>query len=793
MRSYDLAGWTGPTPIDPAPPLFGGPSTGPSVGSALPRASGEANIRWLQTTLNRVANAGLSVDGIAGQATRAAVRAFQSANGLTADGVAGPLTMAALRAALERGGGLDSGATPVCTGLPERQIIDGFAFGQARIEPHMQPRIDGIAACLLASLDTATPIDGLSVIGHTDPVGDDLANLGLGQRRAEAIVEAIDASLRRQGSTRRFSFVFTPSSRGEIEQVPGDPARNRRVEVVAPFAFPPAPIPDRRRQPPPDRRHPPFRSELEPPRWGPILARAIGPRAIMRTGNAVRHLIDAENPAAPALAGYNAMIEAIRSARGGSAFIYLLGWICVDDFDMITCDPASKLSVLLADAASRGVQVRGVFWEASRLLAANRRKTQASADHINALAGGAAIIDGETLSLGAHHQKLLVVSSGEALVGFTGGLDVNPDRILPTTIVCTMPVAAPRRADAGEADHATDDLGHRYGEFDESMSGGGGEPLHDVHCRVEGPAAFDLLGTFITRWDHHPDSRAIEARMPLRGRATSVPAPFAAPVPATRSSTGDTCSVVVGRTFNPRRGSGMPRERDIKSMLLAAIGNARRFIYMEDQYLLNLDAARALRAALPNIQHLTIVIAATDINSDTPCIWTYRREFVTALTRGLPPGDASKVRIFQLVTPPVPTIAPPCSTRRRVFSPTFGRHTYVHAKCWVFDDELAVIGSANCNKRGWEHDTEIDAFVFDDRIPVAATTRTFAQQMRMDLWAEHLTLPVARLVDGIASAAHWLRPPVTAHILPYCPDDDDDIATFKCGALKDTVVDPPAP
>ncbi|MBB1492713.1 hypothetical protein H5395_14465 [Paracoccus sp. MC1854] len=235
----------------------------------------------------------------------------------------------------------------------------------------------------------------------------------------------------------------------------------------------------------------------------------------------------------------------------------------------------------------------------------------------------------------------------------------------------------------------------------------------------------------------------------------------------------------------------MPRERDIRAMLLAGIANARRFIYMEDQYLLNLEATRALRAALPRIAHLTIVIAASDVNGDTPCIWTYRREFVTVLTRGLTPDLAAKVRIFQLVTPPVPPVAPPCSTKRKVFRPTFGRHTYVHAKAWVFDDELAVIGSANCNRRGWEHDSELNAFVFDDRVPVTAATRSFAQQTRMSLWSEHLTLPEARLADGVAIASAWLRPPTTARVLPYCPGDDTDIAEFKCPLIKDSIVDPP--
>ena len=772
---YSRIGWPGESDsADWAAPLAGWDTE---------TGGGDANVRWLQSALNQLIGAGLSVDGVAGNATRNAVRTFQGRNGLTQDGVAGPLTVAAIRAALNAGA--IPAAPPVCTGLPVRQTLDRFAFGQHRIEAHHQPQIDAIAACLLASLGTPTPIDGLALVGHTDTVGDDGANTGLGQRRAEAVMQAIDASLRRQGAGRHFSFVFTPTTRGESEPIPGDPALSRRVDVIAPFAFPPPPRPRPRPQP--------FRSPLDPPRWGPLLARVISPRATIRTGNAVRHLVDAENPGAPMLAGYDAMVEAIRSVRGGNAFIYLLGWICVDDFDMITCDPDSKLQKLLERAARDGVQVRAMFWEAAIHMRTQRRQTQASADHINALPGGAAIVDGETLSLGSHHQKLLVVGDGERLVGFCGGLDVNPDRILPSTIVCPTP--RPTRLAQRARESFEVNFDGRDNESDiESMSGGGGNPLHDVHCRVEGPASIDLLGTFITRWDHHPASRAIEARAPLRGRGLTTPTALSAPLPPQRSSTGDTCSVAIGRTFNPRRGSGMPRERDIRAMLLAGIRNARRFIYMEEQYLLNLEAARALRAAMPNIQHLTIVIAATDVNSDTPCIWTLRREFVEALSRGLPPDQAAKVRIFQLVTPPIPAVPPPCrSSSSGRFMPTFGRHTYVHAKCWVFDDELAVIGSANCNRRGWEHDTEIDAFIFDDRVPATATTRTFAQQMRMDLWSEHLSLPPSRFVDGVASASLWLRPGTTARVMRYCPDEGSDTFPPQCGILRDTLVDPAAP
>jgi outer membrane protein OmpA-like peptidoglycan-associated protein/subtilisin family serine protease len=66
-------------------------------------ATPDANVRWLQQTLNRAINAGLVVDGLRGPATNAAVRRYQQARGLTVDGIVGPQTLQALRS--EYGGG----------------------------------------------------------------------------------------------------------------------------------------------------------------------------------------------------------------------------------------------------------------------------------------------------------------------------------------------------------------------------------------------------------------------------------------------------------------------------------------------------------------------------------------------------------------------------------------------------------------------------------------------------------------------------------------------------------------
>lgn len=55
--------------------------------------------RWLQSCLKQTVDPALVVDGDLGPRSRAAVKAFQKQHGLTVDGVAGPATIAALEAA----------------------------------------------------------------------------------------------------------------------------------------------------------------------------------------------------------------------------------------------------------------------------------------------------------------------------------------------------------------------------------------------------------------------------------------------------------------------------------------------------------------------------------------------------------------------------------------------------------------------------------------------------------------------------------------------------------------------
>src|SRR5690606_35204804 len=237
------------------------------------------------------------------------------------------------------------------------------------------------------------------------------------------------------------------------------------------------------------------------------------------------------------------------------------------------------------------------------------------------------------------------------------------------------------------------------------------------------------------------------------------------PIPSSGSGQGTSgnCAVRITRTFNPVPpiAPGSVQERSIRSTLISAIKNARRFIYMEEQYLINMEAAALLNAALPHLEHVTIVIPHSGITK-MPRVWEGRRKFVERLKRG-PHGH--KARVFFLATPP-----------NNTGSPVFGSHTYVHAKIWVFDDELAVIGSANCNQRGWTNDSEVNAVIFEDKNPSGLT---FAQRLRMQLWSEHLAVPASSLTDGVAAGSRWARiasvgPDSRARVRPYNPTAGSD-------------------
>jgi phosphatidylserine/phosphatidylglycerophosphate/cardiolipin synthase-like enzyme len=453
------------------------------------------------------------------------------------------------------------------------------------------------------------------------------------------------------------------------------------------------------------------------------------------TGNEVKYFVDAP-------ATFDEMTDAMDTATGQDNgkfsgkdhFIYLLNWWADDSFELRNDVPSagspgqcnSCLLLKLRQASARGVTVRAMFWD-QQMSSQNDKEV----NDINGLPTGAAVLDGRgneavptgvpliPIRFGSQHQKILCVFGEAGLIAFCGGVDFNTDRV---------------------------------------VAGGSGSPLHDVHCRVRGPAAADLLQIFVQRWNDHPQGQQ-HNRPPAMGGKGPLVTLNALPDPAGPQT------VQIGRTFGDIGGSGIKPygfaakgERTAREVILAGIRNAKRFLYTEDQYFIGnpqLQAALMTTLAKPTFQHFTVVLTHFKI-SDLPLVHEKRRNFLQPLMNAAP----GKVRVFFLRG----------TGSQSTFDAGQEPHTYVHAKIWIADDEFASIGSVNSNNRSWSHDSEVTAGIYDVGND-AVLTYHMAHKLRIELWQEHLNMGgatgAAELSDGVAAAAQWLAPPAGARIKPY--------------------------
>lgn len=478
------------------------------------------------------------------------------------------------------------------------------------------------------------------------------------------------------------------------------------LPISDPFSdAPPTALTERTANAPPNQlatfRFPGDRQQHDANRWF-----AGGPQTPpVRTGNEVMYLIDGAKT-------FVEMARVIRSATDPSThFIYILGWTMFLDFPFAA--DGTTLGQLLQSASDRGIQIRVILWAPVPLPVVMPQfgQNESVVARIEALKQGQALLDIRTLGFGSHHQKVMVASGSDGLVSFCGGIDVNPDRVFP------------------------------LGVNGAAQDGG---PMHDVHCRIRGPAAFDVLQTFIQRWSDFVRAYSVREKAPLLGKNVTLdkqPKPGRLQVQVGRTFGNATAHNIIGapNATDLQRSPyefAKQGERTLRAMFLRAIEAARRFIYIEDQYLVNPETSAALVKALPNISHLTILIPHSDI-TDLPRVHELRKNFVAPLRK----AGGDKVRVFV----------------RFPFGPNVP-HSYVHAKTWVFDDQFAIIGSANNNRRSWTTDSEIGVGVYDESTNSRASY-TFAHRLRISLWAEHLNMNTqdghGQLADGVASAANW--------------------------------------
>jgi phosphatidylserine/phosphatidylglycerophosphate/cardiolipin synthase-like enzyme len=409
--------------------------------------------------------------------------------------------------------------------------------------------------------------------------------------------------------------------------------------------------------------------------------------AAWSTGNLVRPLVHGA-------VYFSELLAAIRRMGTGDQLM-LTDWR--GDPDELLEGPGTEVGSVLAEAARRGVVVRALVWRShmDRMRyheGVNRR----FGEQIHA-AGGECLLDQRVRAGGSHHQKLVVLrhpGRPEDDVAFIGGIDLCHGR-------------KDDRTHAGDLQPCP--IGAVYGSQ---------PPWHDVQVAIHGPAVADVETAFRERWDD-PAPLTRNPYRRWRDRALRPHGPRSCPSRLPDPPACGTDAVQILRTYPYRRGGyafAPTGERSIARAYRKALAQARRLIYLEDQYIWSPHVVCVFADALaanPDLRMIAVVPQFPD--RDSPA---YNAPQLLARGRSLEQlarAGGERVAVYGIENPA-------------------GIPVYVHAKVCVVDDEWTSIGSDNVNMRSWTHDSELSCAVVDQ----SPTGDCFALRLRLALAGEHL-------------------------------------------------------
>ena len=388
---------------------------------------------------------------------------------------------------------------------------------------------------------------------------------------------------------------------------------------------------------------------------------------------------------------FGALLEAV-SRMGPGDLLLFVDWRGDPD-ERLTGTGGSEVGTLLADAARRGVDVRGLVWRSHwDRLSFSAGENRHLGEDVNA-AGGECVLDMRVRTGGSHHQKFVVLRHPDRPhldVAFVGGIDLCHSR----------------RDDASHAgDPQRQSMATVYGPR---------PPWHDIQLAIRGPAVGDVETVFRERWE---DPQAL-SRSPARwvGDTLRHDRPLRRPLPL-QLPDPQPCGphpVQLLRTYGRRLGGYpfAPRgERSVARGYAKALGRARRLVYIEDQYLWSAEVCSLLGGALRRSPELRVVaVLPHQPDQDGPV--------------SRPPNLVSRARLVKELN----AAGPGRLAVYGVENP-HGTPVYVHAKVCVIDDEWASVGSDNFNRRSWTHDSELSA---------AVAHPGYARALRQQLAREHL-------------------------------------------------------
>ncbi|KAL7150893.1 hypothetical protein ABFS83_05G144800 [Erythranthe nasuta] len=484
------------------------------------------------------------------------------------------------------------------------------------------------------------------------------------------------------------------------------------------------------------------------------------------------------------------MFDAIKDAKH---LIYITGWSIYTNITLIR-DPTrpkpdgeTTLGELLKKKANEGVNVLVLVWDdrtsvkelkRDGLMATHDQETRDYFQNTNVRCvlcprnpdNGHSILQGiEVSSMFTHHQKTVVVDSGGSqgggekrrIVSFLGGIDLCDGRYDTRNHSVFRTLNTVHNEDFHQPN------------FPESSikKGGPREPWHDIHCRLEGPAAWDVLYNFEQRWRKQVGNQYIYS---INELDKFIAQPTEVNIPSSLEDK-EMWSVQIFRSIDGGAAFGFPDkpekaaelglisgkdsviDRSIQDAYIHAIRRAKNFIYIENQYFigssfdwkkktgdnliiedinaLNLIPKELSLKIMSKIyagERFTVYVVipmwpeGVPESASVQAILDWQKRTMemmyTDIANALKAKGVSNVdpreylTFFCLGNREIETPGEYIPTEKPAPDTDYGRAQksrrfmiYVHSKMMIVDDEYIIVGSANINQRSMDggRDSEI--------------------------------------------------------------------------------------
>ncbi|KAG8075361.1 hypothetical protein GUJ93_ZPchr0006g42088 [Zizania palustris] len=545
------------------------------------------------------------------------------------------------------------------------------------------------------------------------------------------------------------------------------------------------------------------------------------------------HVPDAFAPTIPLAGGENYqpgrcwedVFDAISNAQH---LIYITGWSVYTDITLIRDGARQRpggdatLGELLKRKAKEGVRVLMMVWDdvtsmqPLHKLGIKWSYMQTHDDDTLAYfensgvhcvlcprhpdAGDGIVMGAKVTFTATHHQKTIIVdhemSAGTGgsglrrIVSFVGGLDLCDGRY------DTQSHSLFRTLD--KAHH--EDFHQPNLDGAAITKGGPREPWHDIHSKIEGPVAWDVLSNFDQRWRKQGGDKDLLVNLLAFEHLITPPAPVAFPGGDDREA----WKVQVFRSIDGGAVDGFPSspeaaarsdlvsgknnviDRSIQDAYIHAIRRAKNFIYIENQYFigssfgwkpdgikpedveavhlipreLSLKIVSKIEAGEPFAVYVVMPMwpEGNPHKETTQAILDWQRRTMEMMYHDI----SIALKAKNIDANPRDYLTFFCLGNREVKKngeykpgkrPDDGTHyakaqisrrfmIYVHSKMMIVDDEYIIVGSANINQRSMDggRDSEIAMGAFQPHhlSTDGQVARGHIHGFRLSLWYEHL-------------------------------------------------------